>query len=141
MNSILLHTALKLIVPLGLLFGLFMAIKGHNEPGGGFIGGLIASVSLVIYRLSAGGDAFARLVPAHPRAIVMTGLLLALGVGVAPMLVGWPFLTSYHGYLALPGEARVHLTTVLIFDAGVLLVVIGSATGMILRLGEELDRA
>ena len=139
MNSIILQTAIKLIVPLGLLFALFMALKGHDEPGGGFIGGLIAAVSLVIYRLSAGAEAFEQLIPAHPRTIVMVGMLIAVGVGVAPMLLGWPFLTTWHDYMPLPGGEQVHLASALIFDAGVLLVVIGAAVGMILRLGEELD--
>ena len=139
MNSLILHTAIKLIVPLGLLFALFMALKGHDEPGGGFIGGLIAAVSLVIYRISAGAEAFERLIPTHPRTIVMLGMLIAVATGLAPMLLGWPFLSTWHDYLPLPGGERVHLASALAFDAGVLLVVIGAAIGMILRLSEELE--
>lgn len=139
MSSIILRTAVALIMPLTLIFSLFMAIKGHNEPGGGFIGGLIAAVALAIYRMANGAETFRRLIPLHPRNIIFTGLAIALLTALAPLLAGLPLLHSWHGYIPLPGGDRAHFATALFFDAGVFLVVIGASIGMIIRLSEELE--
>lgn len=139
MSTLILRTAIKLIVPLGLMFALFMAIKGHNEPGGGFIGGLIAAVGLVIYRMADGPEAFRRLIPMHPRIIMFTGLAIALLAALGPLALGMPLLHSWHGYIDLPGGDQVHAASALVFDAGVFLVVVGVSVGMIVRLSEELE--
>ncbi|MFA9480184.1 MnhB domain-containing protein [Phycisphaerales bacterium AB-hyl4] len=139
MSSLILRTAVALIMPLALLFSLFMAIKGHNEPGGGFIGGLIAAVSLAIYRMSNGPDTFRQLIPLHPRIIVFTGMAIALLTALAPLALGLPLLHTWHGYVGLPGGGTAHASSALIFDAGVFLVVVGASIGMIIRLSEELE--
>src|SRR5690554_4648136 len=102
MSSLILRTAVALIVPLALLFSLFMAIKGHNLPGGGFIGGLIAAVSLAIYRMANEPEAFRRMIPLHPRLIIFTGMAFALLAALTPLALGLPLLHSWHGYIPLP---------------------------------------
>lgn len=136
MSSMILRTAMGLIFPLTLVFATYMALKGHNEPGGGFIGGLVAAVAMVMVRLSHGKDAMARLLPFHPRVIVATGLAIATLTGIVPLLFNLPMLTSRAPYIYPLGQ-EVHLPTALFFDLGVLLVVVGVAAGMIFRLGEE----
>ncbi|MFG0328529.1 MAG: MnhB domain-containing protein [Phycisphaerales bacterium] len=139
-TSSILQTAMRLIFPLSILFAFFMGLKGHNAPGGGFIAGLIAAVAILTYRMSYGPNALLRLMPVHPRVPVAIGLVLAGATGLAPMLFGKAFLTSYVGEIPLPFTTdTVHYSTAVFFDAGVLLVVVGVAVGMIQRLSEELE--
>ncbi|MEX0652937.1 MAG: MnhB domain-containing protein [Phycisphaeraceae bacterium] len=139
MSSLILRTSMALIMPLALLFALFMAIKGHNAPGGGFIGGLIAAVALALYRMTYGAQAFRDLVPVHPRTVMAAGMALAVATAVAPLLAGLPLLHSYLADIPLPGVGPVHFASALFFDAGVFLVVVGVSVGMIVRLSEEIE--
>jgi len=140
MTSSILKTANGLIFPLTLVFAIYMALKGHNEPGGGFVGGLIMSVAFVLYRMSHGREAMQRLMPIHPRVLIASGLLIAVLTGVIPKFFGLPFLTSRAPYIYPLGQ-EVHLPSAIAFDFGVLLVVVGVSVGMIVRLGEEVDEA
>ncbi len=147
LRSILLHTAMRLVLPLALVFAAYIFFKGHNQPGGGFIAGLIASVGLAVYRMTEGFDALKRIVPIRPGHLAATGLSLALGTGLlVPMLLmltgavdDAAFLRSWHGYIPLFGGAEYHLTTVMFFDLGVFLCVVGASMGIINRLEEELE--
>lgn len=139
MTSLLFQTAARLILPLSLVFAAYMMLKGHNAPGGGFIGGLIAAVSLMIFAMACGREALMRLVPVHPRTLIAGGLLLAVLTGLLPLLVGNPMLTStVIDEFPLGWGQSIHFVSVLAFDSGVVLVVIGVSIGMIQRLGEEL---
>jgi len=137
MSSLILRTAMRLIVPLTLLFGGYMTLRGHNNPGGGFIGGLVLAVGLVLFRLAYGAERFEQMVPVHPRWLVMAGLSIAGATVVVPMLIGYPALTSTHAYILY---GQVHFTTAAVFDLGVLLVVVGAAVGMIGRLSQEVGQ-
>ena len=139
MSSLILRTAIGIIFPLTLLFACYMALKGHNVPGGGFIGGLIASVALMLYRMSHGRDAMARLMPIHPRVLIALGLALAAITATTPLFFGLPLLTSRDPYVDFGVGDPVHLPTAMWFDIGVLLVVVGVSVGMIVRLGEEVE--
>lgn len=140
MSSILLRTAVKLIFPLVLIFAAYTALKGHNEPGGGFIGGLMAAVAFLLFRMANGRGALLALMPFHPRVLVSIGLALAYATAVVPLGFGKPLLTSlvidelYIGF----GQT-IHFASAVFFDTGVLLVVVGVSVGMIQRLNEELD--
>ena len=138
MSSVILRTAMRLILPLMLLFAAYMAIKGHNEPGGGFIGGLVAAVALALYRMSDGREALRRLVPMHPRVLIYTGLIIALATAFLPLLVAEPLLTSLNFDVHLGFGQSFHFASAVFFDAGVLLVVVGVSVGMITRFSEEL---
>ena len=137
-SSVILRVAVRLIFPLTLAFAIFMSLKGHNDPGGGFIGGLIAAASLSIYRMAYGSEALHRVLPMHPRWLVVLGLGLALFTGLIPLAFGDPVLRSTSTVVDL-GFTEVHLVSATAFDMGVLFVVIGVAMGMINRLSEELD--
>lgn len=137
-TSTILRTAMRLLFPLALLFAFYLALKGHNEPGGGFIAGLIAAVALCMYRMSDGPEALYNMLPMHPRWLVFWGLTLALLTGFTPLLMGLPMLRSGDAYLPL-GKEQIHVVSAMLFDAGVLLVVVGVSVGMITRLSEELE--
>ena len=140
MSSLLLRTATKLIFPLILIFAAYIAIKGHNEPGGGFIGGLMAAVAFLLYRMTHGRGALLRLLPFHPRVLVFAGLMIALTTAVLPMFFGSPFLTTtVIDEFPIGFGQSIHFASAVFFDAGVLLVVVGVSVGMIQRLHEEID--
>ena len=140
MTSPLFKTAARLIVPLTLMFAAYIALRGHNDPGGGFIGGLMVSVALIVYGLAHGRDAMLRLMPFHPRVLVTLGLAIAYTTALVPLLFGSALLTSlvidefYIGF-----DQTIHFASAVFFDIGVLLVVVGVTVGMIQRLSEEVE--
>ncbi len=139
-TSLILQTAMRLLLPLTLTFALVMALQGHNLPGGGFIAGLIASAAICSYRMANGRESVMRLIPVHPRKLLVIGLTLALLTGVAPLLLGRPFLTSTVRPIHVPVlNEEMHFASAMIFDIGVLFVVVGVTVGMITRLSEELE--
>ena len=139
MSSLLFRNASRLILPLGLLFAAYMCFKGHNEPGGGFIGGLIAAVVFMLYAMANGRDALIDLLPVHPRVLVALGFGIALATAAVPLFVGYPMLRSFEVDEFPVGFGQsIHLVTAFFFDVGVTLVVIGASTGVIQRLGDEL---
>lgn len=140
MTTVILRTAARLLVPLSLVFALFVYFKGHQTPGGGFVGGLVAGLAILIMRMSQGPGAMEKLMPVDPRYIIATGLLLALGTGMGSMVFGLPFFTSNHGYLPLPGSnGSFEWASVMVFDLGVMLTVAGVVVGIIHALSEELE--
>lgn len=139
-SSILLRTAVKLIFPLVLIFAAYTALKGHNEPGGGFIGGLMAAVAFLLFRMANGRGALIRIMPFHPRVLVSLGLGLALATAFVPLLFDKPLLTSMViDALPIGFGQSIHFASAVFFDTGVLMVVVGVSVGMIQRLSEEID--
>ncbi len=146
LRSTLLRTAMRLILPLSLIFAGYVFFKGHNSPGGGFIAGLIASVALAVFRMSEGGGCLRKLIPIRPGTLGALGLLVAFATAVLPMLYGFApggtmfeILRSHHQYLPLTGADNFHFTSVLFFDTGVFMVVVAVAAGLVNRFEEELE--
>ncbi len=137
MLSLILSTATRFLMPLLLLFSIFILFRGHNKPGGGFIGGLVAAAAFSLYALAYDTAAARRLLRAQPHVLIGVGLLLALASGVISLLSGSPFMTGQWSDFNLPGIGKVHLGTPLIFDIGVFLVVIGVALMDVFSLAEE----
>lgn len=139
-SSPVLRTSMRIILPLSLLYAMYATFKGHNEPGGGFIGGMIFSTAVCTYRMSHGFAAQLRLLPIHPRILIFIGLGLALGTSAAPLLLGLPFLRSTVGEFHMPFMHHPwHYASAMIFDLGVMFVVVGVAVGMIAQLTEEIE--
>ncbi|MEX1024797.1 MAG: Na+/H+ antiporter subunit B [Planctomycetota bacterium] len=134
MNHIILRTAARLLLPLLLVFSVFLLIRGHNLPGGGFVGGLLASAAYALHSLAYGIEASRRALLFRPRALVGVGLLTALGSGLPALFVGRPLMTGL--WLTLDGKDGLHLGTPLLFDIGVYLVVIGSTLMYVFGLQE-----
>jgi multicomponent Na+:H+ antiporter subunit B len=132
MPSLILQTATRALLPLLLLFSLFILLRGHNEPGGGFIGGLLAAGGLSLYMLAYDAPATLRLLRVDPRVLIGLGLLTAALSGCVALLAGRPFLTGLWATRPVPGLGKV--STVLLFDIGVYLVVIGTTLLIILTL-------
>ena len=136
MNMIILRTIAPVITSLMVLFSIFVLLRGHNEPGGGFIGGLIAVSALAIYGIAFGVNAVRRAIRFHPLAIAGAGLLLATVSGLVSVIAGVSFMTGLWIYPSLFG-VEVPLATVMSFDVGVYLVVVGAITSIALALEER----
>lgn len=118
MNSLILRTTSRLILPITLLFSFYVLLRGHNEPGGGFIGGLIAAAGISIHAISRGRQAIVSMFHVWPKTLIGIGILLALSAGLPAMMQAKPFLTHLWPFASVG--------TTLLFDVGVYLVVIGS---------------
>lgn len=124
------------LLPLALLVSVFIFLRGHNEPGGGFIAGLITAVALILLYMSRGVEwAQQRLnFPFQPVAVV--GVAVATLTGLGSWLFGYPFLTSAFSYFSLPIVGKFELATALLFDLGVYLAVVGATLMILANLGK-----
>lgn len=131
MNTLIFRTVAPLLTVVMLVFSVFVLLRGHNEPGGGFIGGLIAGASIALYGIAMGTGAARLALRVDPVALAAAGLGLALLSGMVSLPLELPFLTG------LWGEWEgVTLSTPLFFDIGVYLVVAGTLAGLALGLEE-----
>lgn len=119
------------------LFAVFLMLRGHNLPGGGFIGGLASAISAVLAHMAFSPEEIRRWLKIDPLKIAVAGLLFATATAAAPMLAGWNFFThtSWHFHVPLLGE--LHIGTPLFFDFGVYLVVVGISTKIIYTLANS----
>lgn len=136
MNTIIFRTLSPMVTGLILVFSVFITLRGHNEPGGGFIGGLIAASGFAIYGLSHGVPRVRQVLVVHPMVYAGAGLFLSAMAGVASAVVGRNFMTGLWTEVPFLGE-RIALSTPLFFDLGVFLVVTGTMTSIVLALEER----
>ena len=137
MNSLILSTAARYLLPLLLLFSLFILVRGHNEPGGGFIGGLIAAAAFALNAIAFDVRTARRTLRIDPRLLIPVGLIVGIISGVFQMFFGRPFMTAEWFSVSLPGLETLAIGTPLLFECGVYLLVIGVILTMVLTLAEE----
>jgi len=137
MDSLILRTATLFLLPLLLLFSVFLLIRGHNEPGGGFVGGLVAAGAVALYAIAYDVASARRVLRVSLQALVATGLLLALSSGLWANAAGNPFLTAVWMTVSVSDLGELPFGTPLLFDLGVYLVVIGVTLTVVLSLLEE----
>ncbi|EAU43325.1 Na+/H+ antiporter [Fulvimarina pelagi HTCC2506] len=135
MRTIIFRFTAPYLTSLMVLFSIFVLLRGHNEPGGGFIGGLIAASAFAIYGIACGVAPVRRALHFHPMAIAAAGLMLAVLSGVLSLLIGVEFLTGLWAFPTFLGT-EVALSTPLFFDIGVYLVVVGAISSIALALEE-----
>ena len=136
MSTLIFRTIAPYLSALMVLFSIFVLLRGHNEPGGGFIGGLIAASAIAIYGIAYGVTTVRRAIYFDPNAVAGFGLLIAGLAGLAAILAGKPFLTGLW-YLPTVAGVELPLSTVLVFDVGVYFVVVGSVVSIALALEEN----
>ena len=137
MNSVILKSMARLFFFAMAIFAAFVLLRGHNEPGGGFIGGLIMAAAYAVIALAFGVGEARRYLVLHPVTVMGLGLVFAILSGLPPVIGGdAAFLT--HLWATLFG---IKLGTTIIFDVGVFLVVVGGVMAMILPLYEETKNA
>lgn len=127
MTSLILRTATRMLMPLMILFALFLLLRGHNQPGGGFVAGLVVSAAFVLLAFAEGVEPARRALLVAPERLLGVGLLTSLAAGVSAIVAGRPFLTA----LWWSG-----LGTPMVFDLGVCLVVVGVVLTMIFTMAE-----
>ncbi|SMD44937.1 multicomponent Na+:H+ antiporter subunit B [Aquiflexum balticum DSM 16537] len=134
MKSLLFRTASDYLLPLLLLFSLFMLLRGHYEPGGGFVGGLMASIAFLIHSFAHGLKETRNIIRINPMTLMPIGLMLTFLAGIAPWFINEPFLTG----LWYPEPMRFigMLGSALVFDIGVYLVVIGATLTIMFSITE-----
>jgi multicomponent Na+:H+ antiporter subunit B len=136
-TSIILRATARVLLPLLLVFSMFLFVRGHNDPGGGFVGGLVAAAAWALYAIAHGPAAARRDLRVDPLALIGSGLLLALASGLLGLPQTGSFMVALWGKLPLPGLGPIDIGTPVIFDLGVYLAVVGVALTMILTLAEE----
>lgn len=137
MSSLILARTSEFFKPLLLVVSIVILLRGHHEPGGGFVGGLLAAAAFSLEAIAKGFAAARRSLRVEPHALLGVGLLTALGSGVVAMASGAPLLTARWAHFPLPLLGEVKVSTVLLFDTGIYLVVLGTVMLMIFTLGEE----
>lgn len=131
----------RLLLPFTALVACYLFLRGHDQPGGGFVAGLVFSVGLVLQYMISGTEWVEAHLPVFPRRWIATGLLLALGTGLGAVAVGYPFLTSHMFHLQLPLLGQVHLASAMFFDAGVFALVVGSTLMMLTAIAHQSVRS
>jgi multicomponent Na+:H+ antiporter subunit B len=137
MNSLILTTAIRYLHPLMLFISVLLLVRGHNQPGGGFIGGLMAAAAFAHYALAFGVALARKKLRLDPRTLIGTGLLVAVCSGIVSMFDGNAFLTAKWLVVQVPVLGELHLGTPLLFDIGVYFLVIGITLTIIFSLSEE----
>ncbi len=134
-HSLILSAATRVLMPLLLMLSVFLLVRGHNDPGGGFVGGLVASTSFVLYAIAHGVRAARAVIRVEPALIAAVGIAIAALSGLPAVLTGEPFMTGM--WLSDPLPVIGKAGTPLLFDAGVYCVVLGVVLGMVFTLTEH----
>ncbi|PAE31096.1 Na(+)/H(+) antiporter subunit B [Paenibacillus sp. 7884-2] len=136
-NDMMLQVSMRLITLIIFAFSFYLFLAGHNNPGGGFIGGLMTASAILVLYLAFDMKTIKKAMPFNFTTMIGVGLLFAVFTGVASMLFGFPFLKHFFDYFQFPIFGEVELTTALPFDLGVYLVVVGAALTIILAIAED----
>jgi multicomponent Na+:H+ antiporter subunit B len=124
-------------MPLLVLFAAFELWRGHNAPGGGFVGGLVVAMAVVLHAMSSGVPAARRVIVVDPGTLLGIGLFVALVSGLPALGQGRPFMSAVWGKVPIGAAGGLDLGTPLLFDVGVFLSVIGVVLTIVFALAEE----
>ncbi len=134
--SLIVRTTARFLLPLLLLLAVFLLLRGHDEPGGGFIAGLVAALAFALYIFAYDIATTRRVLRHDPRSMVGVGLLLATLSALPGAFFGEPFFTAQWWPINLGPLGELKLSTPLVFDIGVFLVVLGTVMTIVLALAE-----
>lgn len=136
MNSLILNTISKTLLPLLVLFSVFVLLRGHYLPGGGFVGGLIAAIAFILHAFANGLNETKKILRIHPGFLIPIGLLIATLSAIAPMIItGEPLMTGLWYEKDIPILGKIG--SALFFDAGVYFVVVGVCLTIIFTISES----
>jgi multicomponent K+:H+ antiporter subunit A len=131
----------RLLLPLSVLVSVYFFMRGHNQPGGGFVAGLVMSVALLLQFIVSGTEWVEEHLRIYPRRWIAVGLLLALATGGGAVVLGYPFLTTHTAHLHLPLLGEVHVPSALFFDMGVFSLVLGATMLILTALAHQSVRS
>lgn len=135
MNSSILQTATRYLLPILLLFSVFLLLRGHYNPGGGFVGGLVAAIAFVLHSFAFGTDKTMQILRYKPLSLIPIGLIIATMSMFLPVFLGLPVMTGL--WLEQPIPVIGMIGTALFFDIGVYLVVIGTVLTILFTISLE----
>ena len=127
----------RLLLPVAGVISVFFLLRGHNAPGGGFVGGLVLATAFIVQYLVGGAFWVESRMRIHPQYWMGTGLLAASAAGAGAWLASRTFLTNLSWELHLPLLGDLHLSTVLLFDVGVYALVVGATTLILVALAHQ----
>ena len=131
----------RLLLPIALVVSFYLFMRGHNQPGGGFVAGLVMSVAFILQYMVAGTQWVEAQMSLRPMRWMGFGLFSATLTGIGALFVGYPFLTTHTWHFSLPLLGDTHVASALFFDVGVYAMVVGSTLLMLTALGHQSVRA
>lgn len=131
----------RLLLPIALVVSFYLFMRGHNQPGGGFVAGLVMSVAFILQYMVAGTQWVEAQMSLRPMRWMGFGLLSATLTGLGALFAGYPFLTTHTWHFSLPVLGDIHVASALFFDVGVYAMVVGSTLLMLTALGHQSVRA
>ena len=131
----------RLLLPIALVVSFYLFMRGHNQPGGGFVAGLVMSVAFILQYMVAGTQWVEAQMSLRPMRWMGFGLFSATLTGIGALFVGYPFLTTHTWHFSLPLLGDIHVASALFFDVGVYAMVVGSTLLMLTALGHQSVRA
>ncbi|MFT7722115.1 MAG: monovalent cation/H+ antiporter subunit A [Roseateles sp.] len=131
----------RLLLPVAGLFAFHLFMRGHNEPGGGFVAGLVLAIALIAQYMVSGTRWVEARMELMPTRWIAFGLLVALATGAGALALGYPFLTTHTAHVHWPLVGEVHLPTAALFDLGVFAVVVGSTLLLLTAIAHQSLRA
>jgi|SRR5690606_5383661 len=139
-DSVFFRFLARLMMPILLLFSLFLLLRGHNQPGGGFVGGLVGSSSIILMTLAYGADEVRERLRIDFLRAMFYGLALAAAAGLLGLFFGDAFQDAFWWKPYIQGIGRLELGTPLIFDAGVYVIVFSVTSSIVMSMAEEGER-
>lgn len=140
-HPLILAQTTRFLLPLALMVAVYLFLRGHNLPGGGFIAGLVTAVALILQYMASGISWTQQQWRQSFHPVIAAGVLMATGTGLASILFGYPFLTTTFGHVALPIVGEFELASAMVFDLGVLLTVVGVIMLVLANLGKLTRRS
>ena len=140
-HPMMLVMASRLALPLALTIGIYLFLRGHNQPGGGFIAALVVAIAFLLQYLAAGHAWSDKRRAFDEEPMIAAGVLVAMATGLGAVAFGAPFLTSWFDYFALPLIGKFELASAMLFDTGVFLTVLGAVMLTLDQLGGIAQRA
>jgi multicomponent K+:H+ antiporter subunit A len=140
-HPLMLVVATRLLLPLAVMVGLYIFLRGHNQPGGGFIAGLVISIAILMQYMASGYQFAAQRLRADHHTLIGLGVLTAAATGLGSLVFGAPFMTTAFDYFSLPLIGEFELATAMLFDIGVALTVIGAVILALAQLSQVAQSA
>jgi len=137
MTSLILRTATRYLFPVIMLFSVYLLFRGHNEPGGGFVGGLAAASAFILYTLAFDANTARNILRVDSRDLIAFGLLVSTVSGLLSSIFSEPYLTGTWWKIRIYRDITIDLGTPFFFDVGVYCVVLGVTLTIILALAEQ----
>ncbi|MBB6172750.1 multisubunit Na+/H+ antiporter MnhB subunit [Nocardiopsis mwathae] len=138
-RSVLLEVVARLLIPSILTFAVFLLVTGHDRPGGGFAAGLVAGMAYVLRYVAGGRQELAAGLPTRPQGLLAIGLLATAGTATAPLLWGDPILRTFSYTADLPVFGKVKFASYLLFELGVVFIVVGLVLAVVAALGARME--